>query len=551
MIGTPKRSERQSPQQGAAQRTTPVQRSMICNPVLRGFHPDPSLIRVGQDYYLATSTFEWFPGVPLFHSRDLVHWRPIGHAITRLSQVDMRGVPDSGGVWAPSLSHHAGRFYLAYSNVRTKQGPFKDVHNYLITAPDILGPWSDPIYLNSSGFDPSLFHDSDGRQWVLNVQWDHRQDHFRFGGIVLQEYSASQQRLVGPIRKLLESDEVIEGPNLYKVNGRYYLIVAEGGTGYGHGVLVAQSDRIEGPYEVDPAGAMLTSRHAPGNPLQKAGHAEIVQTPLGEWYMAHLCARPLYPSRRCPLGRETALQRIEFAEDGRLRLAHGSPEPQLHVAPPVDAEQHSWPIPNDRDDFDLPTLDLEWSTLRTPVDERRFSLSARPGWLRIYGRESLSSLFEQSLLARRQTSFACQAQTRVEFHPTHFSQAAGLICWYDTETYYYLQLTHDDRQGVVLQIVLSDKGRYDELLDARLCVQAWPGVHLRAQIDHARLQFFASPDERQWQPVGPVLDASRIADDYAPGLKFTGSFIGICAQDLGGTALSADFDYFELSDRTA
>src|SRR4051812_39229861 len=172
---------------------------MIQNPVLPGFHPDPSFVRVGDDFYLANSTFEWFPGVPIHHSRDLVHWRLIGHALTRPSQLDLRGVADSAGVWAPSLSYHDGQFWLIYTNVRTAGAgrPFKDVGIYLTTAPDILGPWSEPIVLNSIGFDPSLFHDDDGRKWLINMMWDFRTGRSRFAGIVVQEYDHAARKLIG------------------------------------------------------------------------------------------------------------------------------------------------------------------------------------------------------------------------------------------------------------------------------------------------------------------------------------------------------------------
>jgi xylan 1,4-beta-xylosidase len=192
----------------------------IQNPILRGCNPDPSICRVGRDYYVATSTFEWYPGVQLHHSRDLAHWRLVGRPLSRASQLDLRGEPDSCGVWAPCLSHADGQFWLIYSDVKRFDGDFKDVHNYLVTAPAIEGPWSDPVRLNSSGFDPSLFHDADGRKWLVNMLWDHRAGRSRFGGILLQEYSAAERRLVGPVRNIFA--------------GFYYPLVAEGGTGYEH-----------------------------------------------------------------------------------------------------------------------------------------------------------------------------------------------------------------------------------------------------------------------------------------------------------------------------
>jgi xylan 1,4-beta-xylosidase len=520
----------------------------IQNPILRGFYPDPSILRVGEDYYIATSTFEWFPGVPVHHSRDLIHWRLIGHILTRPSQLDLRGIGDSAGIWAPSLSFDNGVFYLIYTVVRTRIGAFKDVHNYLVTAPRLGGPWSEPIYLNSSGFDPSLFHDDDGRKWLVNMQWDFRKNHPRFAGIVLQEYSAEKKQLIGQARTILSKTHLIEGPNLYKHNGYYYLMLAEGGTGWNHGISMARSRAIGGPYELDPQPLLLTSRQNPGLLLQKAGHGELVCTPTGEWYLIHLASRPVYPDRRCILGRETCLQKVTWSDDGWLGLESGGTDPQAVVAAPAGVQPHPWPVESERDDFTDSTLSPHWQSLRIPIDDSWATLTARPGWLRLSGRESCFSLFEQSLLAKRLRSFRCSAETHLEFSPNHFTQSAGLVCWYDTRTFYYLAVTHDEQRGKVLGIELCDDGQYDQLLDSYLAIGDWSNCFLRASIDYQTLQFSASPDGRNWKPIGPVLDATKLSDDYGTGFHFTGAFAGLCARDLNGRRIAADFDYFELKD---
>ena len=521
----------------------------IINPVIRGFNPDPSFLRVGEDYYIATSTFEWFPGVQIHHSRDLVHWRLLGHVLTRAAQLDLRGVTDSGGVWAPSLSHADGRFWLVHTNVRSRLTNFKDIGVFLSTAPDIFGPWSEPVHLNGIGFDPSLFHDDDGRKWVVNMVWDFRKGHSRFGGIVVQEYDPAARRLVGPMTNILDKKGILtEGPNLYKHDGWYHLMLAEGGTGWNHGVSMARSRALLGPYELDPQASVLTTRDDEWNPLQKAGHGEIVQTPAGEWYLAHLASRPLGAgdARRCMLGRETCLQKVAWSADSWLRLANGGWHPQTTWPAPAGLPPHPWPAAPERDDFDAPTLDVRWSTLRVPADESWLSLRERPGWLRLRGRDSQHSLFEQSLVARRLEAFRITADTCLDFSPSDFTQMAGLICWYDTRTHYYLRVTHDETVGRVLGIVLTDDGVYDELTDHQIAVADWPLMHLRAEIDGARLQFSASPDGENWREVGPALDASKLSDDYGQGLHFTGAFVGLCAQDVGGTRVRADFDHFTL-----
>lgn len=523
---------------------------LISNPVIRGFNPDPSIVRVKDDYYIVTSTFEWFPGVPIYHSRDLAHWRLIGHVLTRKSQLDLLGVPDSGGIWAPSLSFRNGIYYLVYTVVKTWNGPFKDVHNYLVTSKDIGGPWSEPVFLNSSGFDPSLFHDDDGRKWLVNIQWDYRTGKSRFAGILLQEYDPVKNSLIGHVRNILKKEVLIEGPNIYKRGAYYYLMVAEGGTSWNHSISMARAKSIGGPYELDPLPVFLTSREKPELVLQKSGHGELVETQSGDWYLAHLCSRPILPQGRCILGRETAIQKCVWTEDGWIRLASGKTHPEEKVRPPADLKLHPFKTEPERDDFDSRKLSSAWQTLRSPADDSWLSLDARPGWLRLKGRESIHSIFEQSLVARRLTSLDCSVETCVEFLPDNFTQSAGLIIWYNTLKHYFLRISHDELQGTILGIAMTDNGRYDEFIGNDVLIGDFKRVFMKAIINHASLQFYFSYDGNGWKEIGPVLDASILSDDYGPRIQFTGTFAGVCAQDLGGTGKVADFDYFTIRDES-
>ena len=324
----------------------------ITNPVLPGFNPDPSILRVGDDYYIATSTFEWFPGVQIHHSRDLVHWRLLTRPLDRVSQLDMRGTNDSGGVWAPCLTHDGERFHLIFTNMRA-HAQFKDALNYLVTADAIEGPWSEPIFLNASGFDPSLFHDDDGRKWYTNQLWDPRIENHPFAGIVLQEYDAAAQKLVGPVTNIFAGTERLrtEGPHLYKHGGWYHLMTAEGGTEHAHAVTMARSKTLEGPYELSPHTPTLTADGRDDILLRKAGHGSLVETQSGDWYLAHLCSRPIPPSGRCILGRETALQKVAWDADGWLQLADKGNSPSVEVPAP-DLPPHPFEEPPARDDFD-------------------------------------------------------------------------------------------------------------------------------------------------------------------------------------------------------
>ena len=205
----------------AAPKAPRVRQDAIRNPILRGFNPDPAILRVGSDYYIATSTFEWYPGVQIFRSADLGNWRLASRPLNNARLLDMTGVPDSCGIWAPCLSHADGLFWLCYTIVRRFDGDFKDAHNYITTCETIDGDWSDPVYINSSGFDPSLFHDDDGRKWHMNMLWDHRPGRSRFGGILLQEYSHAERRLVGEAVNIYSGTAtgLTEGPHIYKRAG--------------------------------------------------------------------------------------------------------------------------------------------------------------------------------------------------------------------------------------------------------------------------------------------------------------------------------------------
>lgn len=524
----------------------------IENPVLRGFHPDPSILRVGEDFYIASSTFEWFPGVRVHHSRDLVHWQAIGYVLDRASQLELRGNPRSGGVWAPCLSYSQGRFYLVYTNVRAWGHGFMDSHNYLVTADRIEGPWSDPVYLTSSGFDASLFHDQDGRKWLTSMLWDHRPGANRFAGILLQEYSEAEARLVGEPQLIYEGTKrgLTEGPHLYRHGDYYYLMVAEGGTSWEHAVVIARARRIDGPYETDPLQPLLSALDDPGLVLQKAGHASLVDTASGEWFIAHLCGRPVGPERRCILGRETALQRVHWTAEGWLRLdkeGGSGHHPAARVAPPR-LPPHPFERSAARDDFDEPRLGRHWQTLRDAASDAWLSLSARPSHLRLIGRESLQSLHQQSLVARRVQSLDCRVETSVEFSPASFQQMAGLVFFYDDQNFYYAFVSHDATLGRCLGLLKSLNG---SLQQAAPVVALAPGkVVLAAELRGAELRFSYASDGDGLRPLGNVEDATTLSDEHTTmGIGFTGTFVGVCAQDLTGRQLAADFDYFDYVER--
>jgi len=522
----------------------------VANPILPGFNPDPSICRVEGDYYIATSTFEWFPGVQIHHSRDLANWELVTRPLNRATQLDMRGDPDSCGVWAPCLTHDGEKFWLVYTDMKRKDGSYKDGHNYIVTAPSIEGPWSDPVYVNSSGFDPSLFHDDGGRKWFVNMMWDHRGRRHKFTGIACQEYDPAAQRLVGARTNIFHGSELalVEGPHLYKRDGWYYLLTAEGGTGYGHACTLARSRELLGPYQMHPQTHIVTAKDHPLNPLQRAGHGDIVDTPDGRTYVVHLTGRPTTQKRRCVLGRETAIQEAEWRDDGWLWVKDG-PVPSLEVDLPAARDEDAcWQAR--RYNFSGPELPIDFQWLRTPEPDRIFSLTDRPGALRLYGRESIGSWFEQALVARRQQHFDVRCETEIDFAPRDERQAAGLTGYYSRYNFHYLAVTAHEEGEREIMIMSSEASFPDGNLTFHGEPRRIPGtgkVRLAMEIRNSRLQFFFALKGEELAPFGPALDASLLSDEcggHAEHGSFTGAFVGVCAQDINGTAAPADFSYF-------
>lgn len=538
----------------------------VKNPILRGFHPDPSIIRVNDDYYIATSTFEWWPGVRLHHSKDLIHWELMPYPLSDPVRLDLRGVGPSQGIWAPCLTYSNGIFYLVYTVVTAFYCNMYDTANFLVTAEDICGPWSEPVPLNNFGFDPSLFHDTDGRKYMVSMVTDHRIPKKYKGRLVLQEYDLEEKKMTGEVKELYQAETIfLEGPHLLKHNDWYYLFSADTGTGEGHGQSILRSRSVWGPYEMyqphygvrnsdTEAYSILTTRHNPDFPLQKCGHCDLVETEKGEWFAVHLCGRALknrnapdvlrFPGdRRYPLGRETAIQKMEWTEDDWLVLANKTilPDEELEIEGEISWNYGKVPV---RDEFNSPVLNLEYQSLRVPMDETHITLTERPGFLRMYGREGLASRYHQTLIARRLTEFDIEVSTALEFEPDVFKQMAGLILLYDDQNYFYLHITFDEDLGKCISI-LTAENKYYQYPVGFLPIEKNKVVYLKAEIHKDRLQFYWGYKEDGWSAIGPVFDSSILSDEACAEGWFTGAMAGICCQDLTGFRKYADFDWFE------
>ena len=412
---------------------------MIINPVLKGFNPDPSAVKVGNTVYIAVSTFQWVPGVRIYQTKDLVNYE---YCTDVLIHSDFRGNPKDCSIWAPQLSYVDDEFYLLYTEIISTNRPFKDGHNYLIRSKDIKGLWSEPIYLNSSGFDPSMYHEKD-KSYLLNCIWDYRMTTpNKSAGIIMQEYSREKQKLIGEPIKIFNGTNAAktEAPHLYKINDYYYLITAEGGTGVDHQVTVCRSKALYGPYEVDPNTPLLTSKEDKTLPLQCAGHGSLIMFE-NRWYMYHLVTRPLLKDYAV-LGRETAIQELVMTKDFWLKLKSTDNKPLLKIESPYQTTsqfKHYF-----KDDFSTNKLHHEWNMLAY-YDSSIFNQSNQG--LEITSKESLQSLFDVSLIGKRLTTTNFYAETSIKFNPTHFNQMAGMGLYLNVENFFYAYITYDEIIG--------------------------------------------------------------------------------------------------------
>lgn len=527
----------------------------IENPILRGFHPDPCICKANGIYYIATSTFEWYPGVQIHKSADLMHWELAACPLQHQKHMDLTGIPDSAGIWAPSLTFSEGKFWLVYSVLRGIDGMFKDLKNYLTTCESIDGEWTEPIHINSSGFDPTLFHDSDGKKYIANMIWDYRSGngYVKFNGIVLQEYDVKLKSLVGNRKTIFKGSATggTEGPSILKKEGWYYIVAAEGGTGRHHSIVVARSKSIWGPYVISPYHPLITSIHDPDTPLKKAGHGNLVETEHNEWFLVHLCSRYLDSRKVCPLGRETALQNIEWV-DGWPKLRATGNSPALVIRAPQNAKDDSYSQVNETNaDFDSRELPKEFMTLRQPA-AGKISLQERSSHLRIFGGESLSSLFNQSLVARKWQSVNFTAETSIDFSPSSYQQMAGMVCYYNTKNWIFAYISHDEKSDRrILNILVNDNLKFYEPL--RLCYIYVPlvdAIYIKVDVCCENLQFYYSFDNRDYRILGPQLDACILSDEHVEGWAYTGAVVGMTVIDLEGRGCYADFDYFLYREST-
>jgi len=503
------------------------------NPVVSGFASDPSVCRSGDDdYYLVTSTFEYLPGLPIYHSRDLVHWKLIGNALTRESQINFANRRSSRAIFAPTIRCEAGRFYIVTTDV-------DGIGNFFIAADQPAGPWSDPVRLPEPvfGMDPSLFFDDDGTVYYTRHGGGER------GGVY-------QARIDLKAGKLLEEPRLIwsgmggiwpEGPHLYKRNGWYYVMIAEGGTSYDHRITMGRSRSPWGPFEAHPDNPVLTHRNLPDHPLQALGHADLVMTPKGDWWATLLAIRPQQANggRHHHIGRETLLAPVRWREDNwpefgqNKTLAGPQPTAGLPAWTP-------WPQPPVRETFAADrVLPPHWAFLRT-LAGGRWSLTARPGQLRLIGAQNgLDVVGTPAFVGRRQEKLSQRFASELDFKPSAEGDAAGLAVRMNESHHLLLR-----RTGVAeprVECLQQLAGKPSVLATAK--VSAGP-LQLQVLAEPATYTLsWRAPGQGDWQPLCTV-PTWQLSTETASG--FIGVYLGLYAVSATATPATSDFAWVDF-----
>jgi len=499
------------------------------NPIISGFYPDPSICKVGDDFYMVHSTFEYFPGVPVSHSRDLVHWRLIGYCLTRDNQLPLHQLPASQGIYAPTIRYHNGLFYMITTNVWGGG-------NFYVTAEDPAGPWSDPIWIDPDGIDPSLFFDDDGTVYYT------RHVGGGDGYIGQRTLNLETGQLEGDLRKVWggTGGQWAEGPHLYKIEGTYYMMISEGGTSYDHMVTVARSDSPWGPFESNPDNPILTHRHLPDDPFQALGHADIVKTDDG-WWMVCLGIRP-QGGRFHHIGRETFLTPVVFNEDG-WPVVNGDGTLQQKMKAPA-LKQHVWEPKPARDDFDSESLGLYWNYVRNPVMDN-YSLSERPGYLRLHGTSvSINDQDTPTAILQRQTDLNCIASTVIDFDPAGNNEEAGLLARQNDRFHYEIGVTRQDKNRVVFFRQVVD----EEVTELKYADITEGPVVLTITGSPLSYEFACESAAGAKTVLGSALTKNLSVEriGFEHGMCFTGVMFGLYATGNGqACTVPADFDWFE------
>lgn len=519
----------------------PVSDSQARNPILAGYYPDPSIVKVDADYYLVNSSFTHYPGIPIFHSRDLINWTQIGNVIDRPDMLDFSGLTVSRGVFAPTIEFHGGVFYVINTCVDCGG-------NFVVTATDPAGPWSDPIWLpHIGGIDPSLFFDEDGKVYILNndapegepLYEGHRAVWIREVDAQTFEPVSDAVVAVNGGLDLSEQPVWIEGPHLYKVDGKYVLSAAEGGTGPQHSQVILIAKSPLGPFTPHPDNPILTQRDLPedrAEPITSVGHADFTQDSEGNWWAVFLGTRP-YQGNEYNTGRETFLMPVSW-DNGIPRITKpGDVIPHVIDRPALPAQPKA-PLPltgnfTYTDEFEEDVLPLHWLTVRIPAQK---AYRLENGELVLEARaDGVGSPGQPSFLARRQQHTNAEAYTEVSFVPEDSDDEAGIAAFQNDAAYYALGLSmsEDGRAIVRLRKRAGDATDKDGEIVAEVPAAAPLGASLKLRIVSRgpEIDFYQAARGDDWEPVALGEDSTILSTEKAGG--FVGTLLGVYAQSAG------------------
>ena len=503
---------------------TAVAASAYSNPVIPGFYPDPSVVRVGEDFYLVTSSFQYFPGVPVFHSRDLINWEQIGNVLDRPEQLNLDGASSWGGIYAPTIRYNDGIYYMITTNVTGKG-------NFLVTATDPRGPWSEPVWLAQGGIDPSLYFE-DGKCYMVSNP-DNCINLCVIDPVTGKQLTESKKLWTGT------GGRFPEAPHIYKKDGWYYLLIAEGGTEPGHGVTIARSRNIDGPYTPNPSNPILTHFNLAGqhNPIQATGHAEIFEAPDGSWWLVCLGFRPQNGNHHL-LGRETFLAPVRWDENA-WPVVNGSGQIYLDMDVPV-LPQYPVKTPPARDNFDGDKLGYEWVHVRNSRPENyrldKGALVLTPSPVTLFDGEG-----SPTMAMRRQQHIDFSASTRLNLTGASAGTEAGMTIYACEPSHYdiFVNTLGDGTRELVVRYALSEL-RHEK----RFPLPATGDVDLRVSGTPQQYILEYSTDRGKNFTEAGRLDTRYLSTETAGG--FTGTMIGLYATSPTGKG-TARFDYFDYS----
>jgi alpha-N-arabinofuranosidase len=525
--------------------TTFSQELTYQNPIIPGFNPDPSVCRVGDDYYLVTSTFEYFPGVPIYHSKDLVNWNMIGHVLNRPEQLDLDKVPSTAGIYAPTLRYHNGVFYMITTLVAKRESD-KPAGNFIVTATKPEGPWSMPHWIEGApGIDPSLFFDDDGKVYYCGNMTPENAEFTAERDIWIQEIDILNFKLKGEkgmlhskpyyVERTIGSPYAFEAPHLYKKDGVYYLVIAHGGTGMWHAVSIWKSNSPLGPWEENSKNPILTHRDYEELGINATGHADIFQTKDGDWWSVFLAVRS-NDKKNNVMGRETFLAPVDWSGTWPIYNPEGKigTTAMTHKAPKMfSGVQRNF---NYIDNFEEKELNLDWSMIRTPrevwwaVKSGKLELKLRP--------DQIENYQQPSFLGIRVPEMKIDAITTVDFKSKRENECAGIA----------FERGHDEEWTLVKELrngKMVVSAYYDgKTLLGQQELKTNKAIELKIHLDHFKMSFYVKEPQSAWQLIAET-DANNLG--FPPAGRFTGSMVGPYASSRGQVSkYKACYEKFEL-----